>query len=122
MSALNTTAAVVGVLTGLLGAGTESLGASPVHGIWVWVVTVVSVVLVVDSLVALVGPRMVFYAQAVLAALLIVTEWAASDAASLAMLLVVLAGAVTLVLCILAARHEQRISEQSHPMNLPVFG
>ena len=122
MSALNVTAAGVGVLAGLLGLGIGSFGFSPAHGSWVWVVAVVSVVLVVESSVALVGPRLAFYIQAVLAALLVATEWGASDGVSPALLLVVLAGAATVALGILAARHEQRIPEQSHPMNLPVFG
>jgi len=86
------------------------------------VITVVSVALIIDSLVAFVGPRLTFVLQAVLAALLSATAGAASDALSASMLIVVLAGAATLVLGILAVRHEQRISEQSHPMNLPVFG
>jgi len=103
-----------------LGAG---VGFSSVHGSWAWAVVIVSVVLAADSLVALVGPRLVFYLQAVLAALLLVTaEWASPDRASPALLLVVFAGGATIVLGMLAARHEERISEQSHPMNLPVFG
>ncbi len=82
-----------------------------------------AVVLIVDSLVALVGPKRIFYSSALLSALLAGSEWIGSGSgAAAATLLVVAAAGATLALSVVAARFEPQVSEQSHPMNLPVFG
>ena len=82
-----------------------------------------AVVLTLDSFVALVGPRRIFYASAVLSALLAGSEWLGlgSDA-TVGNMLAIAVAIVTLVLSVVAARFEPEIPEQSHPMNLPVFG
>lgn len=80
-----------------------------------------SILLVIGSLLGLVGPRKVFYASALLSALLGVYVFVISVPTVFPLTAVGLAG-VTFVLSIVAARWETRVSEQSHPMNLPVFG
>jgi len=82
-----------------------------------------SIALVLDSFVALVGPKAVFYVSALLSALLAGSEWfgSGSDAKAVNVLAIAMAGA-TLVLSLVAARYQQEIPEQAHPMNLPVFG
>jgi Na+/melibiose symporter-like transporter len=83
----------------------------------------VAIILVLDSLVALVGPKRIFYVSALLSALLTGSEWLGSGADVTAVKVLTIAMAcVTLVLSVVAARLEPRVSEQSHPMNLPVFG
>ncbi len=83
-------------------------------------------VLVVDSLACLVAPRKAFYASAVLGA--IVAVLVGYDGLYLGTLAnagvdVELAlAAVTVVLSLFAARSGGGVSEQSNPMNLPVFG
>ncbi len=82
-----------------------------------------AIALVLDSFVALVGPKRIFYASALLSALMTGSEWlgSGSDATVVNILAIAMAG-VTLVLSVIAARFEPEISEQSHLMNLPVFG
>lgn len=123
MPRLATIAAGAGGVTGLSGIAVWLHSFAGLSGMWVAAYVALSVILIVNSLVALVGPKKVFYSQAGLAALLAVTEWAGSGTSSMfASLIVTVAAAATFILSVLAARHEQRISEQSHPMNLPVFG
>lgn len=111
------------MLTGVLTVAVWSGGLASLHGYWVPVTLALGVVLAADSLVALVGPRRIFYSSALLSALLAGSDWIGSGSTtSTAILLTVAAAAVTLVLAIVAARFEPEVSEQSHPMNLPVFG
>ena len=81
-----------------------------------------SAVLVLDSLVCLVGPRKVFYSSALLSALLAVSVFFSSSFEEVVMYATLGLLGVELVASIVAARWETKVSEQSHPMNLPVFG
>jgi Na+/melibiose symporter-like transporter len=83
----------------------------------------VAIILVLNSFVVLVGPKSVFYISALLAALLTGSEWLGSGTnPTVANMLTIAMACVTLVLSIVAAKLEPQVSEQSHPMNLPVFG
>jgi hypothetical protein len=88
---------------------------------WGWPSLAAAIALVVASLVSVISPRIVFYASALLALVLDVSLLAGSALNQITILTLAL-GAVTLVTAIFAARREGRVSEQSNPMNLPVFG
>ena len=111
-----------GVMTGLLAVGLWFEGVSSLHDPWVAPTVALAIVLVFDSFVALVGPRRVFYSSAFLSALLAASEWIGSGSGAAATLLTIAAAGATLCLSVVAARFEPQVSEQSHPMNLPVFG
>ncbi len=123
MVGITNSAAGAGVLTGLLMVGAWFSGLAPLRSFWVTLALVMSIALVLDSFVALVGPKAVFYVSALLSALLAGSEWfcSGSDATAVNVLAIAMAGA-TLVLSLVAARYQQEIPEQAHPMNLPVFG
>ena len=90
---------------------------------WTTLELVLAVVLVFDSLLALVGPRRILYSTALLSALLGGSEWIASEhGATAAIILTIAIAGITLVLSTVAARLETQVAEQSNPMNLPVFG
>ena len=116
-------AAGTGILTGMLAVAEWFSGGPPLHPFWATLALALAIALILDSFVALVGPKRIFYASALLSVLLAWSEWlgSGSDATVANMLAVAMAGA-TLALSLIAARFEPRISEQSHPMNLPVFG
>lgn len=82
-----------------------------------------AVVLILDSAICLFGPRKVFYSTAGLSAILavIVLFASAANPLSVGALTVGLLGVVSIV-SVMAARWEPKVSEQAHPMNLPVFG
>lgn len=96
---------------------------SPLRPFWVTLALAVAIALVPDSFVAIIGPKWILYVSALLLALLAGSEWlgSGSDATAVNLLAIATAG-VTLVLSIAAARYGPEISEQSHPLNLPVFG
>ncbi len=123
MVKIATVAAGLGILTGLLTVAAWFLGATPYSSLWGTIALTLAVILVLDSLVALVAPKRVFYASALLSVLLGGSVWlgSGSDATIVTLLTLVLTG-VTFVLSVLAARFEPKVSEQSNPMNLPVFG
>jgi hypothetical protein len=82
-----------------------------------------SVVLVIDGLVGFVGPKAVFYAAIVFALLIDVVELLSYSSIVQVYFYVTLAlVTLSLVLSLGAARARTGVSEQSHPMNLPVFG
>jgi hypothetical protein len=118
-----TFSAGAGILAGLLTAGAWFSGLAPLRPVWATLTLAVAIALVFDSLVALIGPKRIFYVSALLSALLAGSEWlgSGSDATAANPLVIAIAG-VTLVLSIVAARYEPEISEQSHPLNLPIFG
>ena len=89
---------------------------------WNPVVFALAVFLVLGSIVSLVGPKSVFYMSALLSAAEATIIFLGSNLTNFFTLVSVGLLAVTFVLCILAARWEVKVSEQSHPMNLPVFG
>jgi fluoride ion exporter CrcB/FEX len=73
------------------------------------------------SVVSFLGPRRVYLGPAVLALAvggLVLATTSFSDFVALTLGL----DAATFVACVAAAVRETRVSEQSHPMNLPVFG
>ena len=86
-----------------------------------WVVESLAIVLLIVSAACLIGPKSLFYLSSLFSAVLAGTVYALTEfTAIVAATLVIYAAA--LVLGVLAARSEASVSEQSHPMNLPVFG
>jgi hypothetical protein len=80
-----------------------------------------SIVLVLVSLAAFVGPRRVFYLSAVVSLALAgsIALWSPAIAPTvLALALAIVVFGVS----VLAARRKGVVSEQANPMNLPVFG
>jgi uncharacterized membrane protein YjdF len=114
---LITVAAWLGVVTGIW----VIIAAYVAGEQWYWVTPALAVVLVLASLICMIGPRKAFYAPAGLAFLLMVST-ALGSARDLLEILTLGLGVVLLVVAVIAARREDRVSEQSHPMNLPVFG
>ena len=92
----------------------------------VWAVLALAVILILVSLGGLVGPKFVFYVSAAVSALVLVASAVNSGTISALSDWNVLVGlglaAASLALGLVAARSEGAVSEQSHPMNLPVFG
>lgn len=112
-----TVAALLGVFTGLwVLLATYGLGEN-----WGWLAPTFGIVLTVDSLFCLVGPRRIFYASAVLALLVAASAVLYSSLNTIVILTLGLA-VVVAVSAVMAARRQTRMSEQSNPMNLPVFG
>lgn len=86
-------------------------------------VLVLGIALVFNSVVSFFWHRKVFYVSTLLSALLtlVILLDAGSMDATVFWVTVVL-GAITAVANFFAARVRTTVSEQSHPMNLPVFG
>jgi len=123
MIKIATMAGAAGALTSLLTVVGGLYGQLPQGHSWGTLTQAVAVVLFFDIVIALVGPRRVFYSTALISVALIGAELAGSGSGPVGIVLAVIsADAVTLVLSIVAARFETQVSEQSHPMNLPVFG
>ncbi len=81
------------------------------------------VILAIDSILALVGPRIALYGEAVVAAIVALLFFLVQAAMNQpafwgSFLLSILA----LALAVAAGRKKSGISEQANPMNLPVFG
>lgn len=82
---------------------------------------IVAAVLVLVSIASYFGPRTILYAVAVLSALLagfLLFTYALSSSVDITLGMLV----ITLILSLMGALRNPRVSEQSHPMNLPVFG
>jgi hypothetical protein len=123
LAEVTTIAAALGVLTGLLMVGFWLGGLTPLHDSWVTPTLALSIILILVSLVAFVGPKRILYGSALFSALLAVSEWVGAGSDGTVFTVVMLAmAALTMVLGVVAARAEPRVSEESHPMNLPVFG
>lgn len=96
----------------------------------VTLVEALGIILILDCALALVGPRFTFYAAAFLSLLVAAAmalypfgmETVANPTLSAGSSADLILAAATLVLSLLAARSRTPVSEQSHPMNLPVFG
>jgi hypothetical protein len=88
---------------------------------WSWLSTVAALSLVIASLISLFSPRIVFYASALLA-IVLDGSLVVGSALNLVAILTLALGAVAFATALVAARREGRVSEQSNPMNLPVFG
>jgi hypothetical protein len=87
-----------------------------------WIIAV-GALLLLDSLVCIVGFQTAFYGSAALSILLVVDILlfgaAITDTAFVASALL---GLITVALDILAITRKQVVSEENHPLNLPVFG
>ena len=112
-----TVASLLGAFTGLW-AVLLNYGAG--EG-WGWPSAAAAIALVIASLLSVFGPRFVFYASGLLAVLLDASLLVGSNL-DLIKISTLALGATTLVAAIFAARREGGFSEQSNPMNLPVFG
>lgn len=87
-----------------------------------WIL-VVGILLLLDSIVCIVGFRTAFYGSAALSVLLILDILLFGAAISdIAFIASVLLGLITVVLDIITVRHREIVSEENHPLNLPVFG
>jgi hypothetical protein len=86
-----------------------------------WVVQSLAIALLIVSGVCFIGPKSLFYLSAFFSAVLGGSVYAMTDMTGIAELTLLLYAAA-LVLSVIAARREAAISEQSNPMNLPVFG
>jgi hypothetical protein len=97
--------------------------SAPNQGIQAILFLFMSILLAVGGLVGLVGPRTVFYATAIFALVIDAVEALSYSSVEPVSLYVTLAlVTLSLLLSIWAVREGTGVSEQSHPMNLPVFG
>ena len=118
MSRFESVAAWLGVVTGLWAFVAVYSGEAGSFGL---LTLSVSILLALVSFFCMVGPRRGFYVSAILALVLAGSMLIGSGlnwVAYLTMALAVIDSAVGVI----AARREARVSEQSNPMNLPVFG
>ena len=91
---------------------------------WDWLVIALAVLLLVGALISLTGIPAAFYASAALAVLVVIAV-VVSERAALAdtgILVTVVLGAAAVAADVLAVRMRPQISEENHPLNLPVFG
>jgi len=87
------------------------------------IVLALASILVVVSLATVVGPAAIFYVSAALGLVIDAIELLNYSSISLGEFYVtVILVAMSLGLSLVAARRRTGVSEQSHPMNLPVFG
>ena len=132
MPALRPVAAVVGIATAVWGVFLGFYWRGPVDFLVGHetrpvvsneVILVVSVTLLVISHICLLGPRVLFYVPAGLSAVLAVAVYGAGVSGSGLLFVVTMAlCAGTVALGLLAARKRAGLSEENHPLNLPVFG
>ena len=82
-----------------------------------------SAALIVASVGGLVGPKVIFYAMATLAGLIDLVEVIGrSNVATDDLIMTFVLASLGIMLSLLAATSGMGMSEQSNPMNLPVFG
>ena len=86
-----------------------------------WVAQAFAVLLLAISGLCLVGPKSLFYLSALFSALIAGLVYLETDPTVVAEVSLLLYAA-TLILSTVAARRVGSMSEQSNPMNLPVFG
>lgn len=87
------------------------------------ILAVLGVILVIDSVIALVGPGFVFYSTAVLALSIDAVEVLWNSSVTTGTLYITLGlTSLSAALSLAATFRKSGVSEQSHPMNLPVFG
>jgi hypothetical protein len=130
-----TAAACLGVLAGLwnvgeyfLACGRSSTQLCPAQrsapaGLEGTLVLVLAILLILVSLASFVGPSVILYASGVLGLaidVIVILNYSSIGPGSfyLTVALVTLSAALSLI----AASRRTSVSEQSHPMNLPVFG
>ena len=131
---MSTAAGIVGIFAGLWGvvcyllSCSSSLALCPAMsaappGVLGTVYAVLAGLLVLSSLVTFVGPKSVFYGSALLGLLIDVAEvMNYADIASGPFYVTLALATLSVILGLLSARRVTGFSEQSHPMNLPVFG
>lgn len=90
-------------------------------------IILVSALLLITSLVCFVGFKLALYLSGVIAAVLIARVYisyatSSSGVSPFDFLVATALCVATIVLDILAARHKVAVSEENHPLNLPVFG
>jgi hypothetical protein len=123
---IGTVAVVVGLFDGIWILAVQylgRLGASVMVNDWGPLTLALAVVLIVDSFFSMVGPRKAFYVTAVIALLVAGSIFSVVGTGyELVADLTVILTLALFVLALVAARREPKVSEQSHPMNLPVFG
>lgn len=127
MARVRLLAGAVSLLNGVWGlvAGldpSQIFGAQLSQGGGFWV-PVVGGLLLLDSLACVVGLRTALYGSVALSPLLLLdlALWSAR-VDSFGFAASVLLGAAVVVLDVIAIRHRDMVSEESHPLNLPVFG
>ena len=112
----------MGFVAGLMTLALPLLGRTGIQH-WGVLGPILAALLLADSALTVVGPKALFYPMALISALLGADEWAGSGpGAAPGEYMLLAALGVTVVLAIYAARFEPAVSEESHPMNLPVFG
>lgn len=128
MVGIRTVAALVSLGTSLYGMAVAGYWDSIVHlavgiaGPNIILVTA-GVILLLDSVVCFFGFTNAFYVSAVLSAVIILLEVAQSiPLAGTAFVVGAILCVVTIGLDILGARRKSVVSEENHPLNLPVFG
>jgi len=131
---LSTAAALVGVVAGLWdiwGYFGVCRGATSLCPSWQpaptgtegTIVLGLAVVLVLISLATFIGPAALFFLTAVVGVAidaLVVINYSSIAAGSF--LITIILVTVSVVLSVVSATRKTSVSEQSHPMNLPVFG
>jgi hypothetical protein len=131
MVGTRTVAASVSVINGIWGiiAGVywkvlfQSSGVGNILPPTNFVIVGIAVLLVLDSVICLVGISKAFYASAVISLAMVGAEFAMgggldTTGAIVALPLMV----VTVAMDIVGATRKQYVSEENHPLNLPVFG
>lgn len=115
---------MVGILAGLWAIGgtvVDDVAKSASGGPNLFVLGL-GTLLILTSVVCLLGPSVLYYASAVLSVFLEASMLLNSNFGDWVVVAAVALAAVSFVLSVLAARSRADVSEQSHPMNLPVFG
>lgn len=121
MSTVKTLASAVTVGTGILGVYGGSFYPAP-EGSQTLII-VLGVLLLVVSLACFYGANIAFAGSALLSGALLFAGWVGWEGGHSGLEWTTLAVAsVDIALCVLAYRSSQGISEEGHPMNLPVFG
>jgi hypothetical protein len=110
-----------------LGSDLGCAGSCSLFGV-AHIVLVLGVILLVDSLVCFLAFSRAFYVSALLSGVVLFLVlvsvaagwhlWASYPSAPFSIVL----GIVTIVLDVVAARRKTYVSEENHPLNLPVFG
>jgi hypothetical protein len=122
----NKPAVAVGLAAGILSAaGSIGYSSAVYHGAgWApMVIGALGILLAFDSLLSLVGPKKTFYGLTIVSVLIVLILALLASEVDVSYLGVVLALTIaTAVLSFLAARFKSGLTEQSNPMNLPVFG
>jgi len=131
---LSTAAALVGVVAGIWNIWAyfqECRGSTSLCPSWQsappgadgTVVLGLAVFLVLVSLATFIGPTVLFYLSAVVGAAidaLVAVNYSSIAVGSFVITVILVTASV--VLSVLSAMRKTSVSEQSHPMNLPVFG